>query len=122
MNDVSIQYYATATTGAVGNLGKEWVDLEGGKVNLLTYPAINAGTHQIRISYAENDEYKGCSVETEIEVTDRPELQWNLKDVESDVYVVSMQYNDNLGYDYQAIEKSNYRNCNSINSTRSRFQ
>lgn len=106
VNDVSIQYYATATTGAVGNLGKEWVDLEGGKVNLLTYPAINAGTHQIRISYAENDEYKGCSVETEIEVTDRPELQWNLKDIESDVYVVSMQYNDNLGYDYQAIEKA----------------
>lgn len=43
VNDVTIEYYATATTGSLGALGRAWAPLEGGKVDDLNYPAISAG-------------------------------------------------------------------------------
>lgn len=69
-NDVTIEYYATAVTGAVGSLGKAWVPLEGGTVNALKYPAMSEGTWRIRISYGENEQYYGTSAETEVTVAD----------------------------------------------------
>ena len=70
VNDVTIEYYATAVTGAVGSLGKAWVPLEGGTFNALRYPAMSEGTWSIRISYGENDQYYGTSAETEVTVAD----------------------------------------------------
>lgn len=70
VNDVTIEYYATAVTGAVGSLGKAWVPLEGGTVNALKYPAMSEGTWRIRISYGENDQYYGTSAETQVTVAD----------------------------------------------------
>ena len=49
--DVTIQYYGTAESGAVGNIGKDWVALDGEKVNLLTYPAIPAGKRTLPETY-----------------------------------------------------------------------
>ena len=72
VNDVTIEYYATATTGAVGDLGKNWAPLAGGKVNGLTYPAIPVGEQQIRISYAENGTYYGTSAEATVTIAERP--------------------------------------------------
>lgn len=72
VNDVTIEYYATATTGAVGDLGKNWAPLAGGKVNGLTYPAISVGEQQIRISYAENGTYYGTSAEATVTIAERP--------------------------------------------------
>ena len=42
VSDVVIEYYATAESGSVGDLGKAWMPLEGGK-DTLTYPAISTG-------------------------------------------------------------------------------
>lgn len=72
LSDVTIEYYATATTGAVGDLGKNWAPLAGGKVNSLTYPAISVGKQQIRISYAESGIYYGTSAETTVTIAERP--------------------------------------------------
>lgn len=72
LSDVTIEYYATATTGAVGDLGKNWAPLAGGKVNGLTYPAISVGKQQIRISYAESGTYYGTSAETTVTIAERP--------------------------------------------------
>ena len=72
VDDVTIEYYATATTGAVGDLGKNWAPLAGGKVNGLTYPAISVGEQQIRISYAENGTYYGTSAEATVTIAERP--------------------------------------------------
>ncbi|MCF2675587.1 hypothetical protein I6E44_03525 [Pseudoflavonifractor phocaeensis] len=72
VNDVTIEYYATATTGAVGDLGKNWAPLAGGKVNGLTYPAISVGKQQIRISYAESGTYYGTSAEATVTIAERP--------------------------------------------------
>ena len=45
-DDVTFEYYAEATSGSVGSLGKNWVALEGGTVAGLKYPAMGEGTHQ----------------------------------------------------------------------------
>ena len=70
VNDVTIEYYATAVTGSLGDLGKAWVPLEGGTVSALNYPAMSEGKWRIRISYGENDQYYGTSAETEVTVAD----------------------------------------------------
>ena len=56
---MTIQYYGKAESGSVGNLGKNWVALDGETVNLLTYPAIPAGKQKIRILWDGNEEYSG---------------------------------------------------------------
>src|SRR5699024_6218402 len=72
-SDVVIEYYATAESGSVGDLGKAWMPLEGGK-DTLTYPAISTGEQKIRIRYAGTDTIYGTSAETTVTVADRPEV------------------------------------------------
>lgn len=70
-NDVTIEYYATATTGAAVGFGKEWMPLEGGKSGTpiaLTYPAMGDGTQKIKISYAGTDAYSGASAEATVNI------------------------------------------------------
>ena len=62
VSDVTIEYYAEAESGSVGDIGKAWMPLEGGK-NTLTYPAISAGTQQIRISFNGDREYSASQIE-----------------------------------------------------------
>lgn len=67
-DDVEILYYAEAETGSVGSMGHAWMPLEGGKKNLLTYPAMTEGTHSIQITFRGVDDYANASVETELTV------------------------------------------------------
>lgn len=99
VGDVTIEYYATAITGAVGDLGKAWMPLEGGK-DTLTYPAISAGEQKIRISYAGNDTYSEASAETTITVTERPEASYTLKETPD---AVTLAVDEALNVDYAAL-------------------
>lgn len=103
LDDVTISYYATATTGAIGSLGKAWVDLAGGKVNLISYPGITEGEQLIKVSFAGNDEYGSVSAEVSVNFIDRNEMQWNLKE---GPYEIDMVFNDDQSYDYSGIEKA----------------
>ena len=69
VNDVNIQYYASATN--MGITTHAWVDLNGGKANLVDYQAISEGTQKIKISYNGNDTYYGAEKEVNITVKDR---------------------------------------------------
>ena len=60
-DDFTMEYYGTASSGSLGELGKNWVPIEGGTAALLDYPAMGAGEKQIRISYKGNTEYKPVS-------------------------------------------------------------
>lgn len=100
VDDVTIEYYATAATGSLGDLGKAWVSLDGGKVSGLTYPAISEGTWDIRISYAENDTYYGTSVETTVTIAERAQAPYTLKTTPDPVTLV---VDENLETDYDAI-------------------
>ena len=99
VNDVTIEYYATATTGAVGSLGHNWAPLEGGKISGLTYPAIPAGEQTIRISYAGNDTYGDTSAEVTVNFTERQEAEIHVKAGQE----VSLPYTDATTVDYDAL-------------------
>lgn len=60
-DDFTMEYYGTASSGSLGELGKNWVPIEGGTAALLDYPAMGAGEQQIRISFNGNTEYKPVS-------------------------------------------------------------
>lgn len=99
LSDVTIEYYATATTGSMGDLGKAWMPLEGGKSNGLTYPGMTAGENQqIRISYAENSNYYGTSAKTTVTITERTEAPYTLKET-PDTVVLTVDEDMNVDYD-----------------------
>ena len=75
VSDVTIEYYATAESGSVGNIGEAWMPLEGGTKDLLTYPAISAGDQQIQISFKGDDAYKASSETTTVTFTERPGIE-----------------------------------------------
>ena len=98
VDDVTIEYYATATTGAIGDLGKNWAPLEGGKVDSLNYPAISAGEQKIKVSYNGSDDYKAASVETTVNFLDRAAAPFTRKE---GVTEVAMVYNKDQSINYE---------------------
>lgn len=100
-DDVTIEYYATAATGSVGELGKAWAPLEGGTINYLNYPAISEGTQKIRISYAGNVEYSATSVEADVVIKDRPQVEIEWKETPQEI---ALTYYDDLSIDYEATK------------------
>ena len=109
LSDVKIEYYATATTGSVGEQGKDWMPLEGGKGTVLgipvTYPAISEGIQKIRVSYAGTDTIYGTSAEIDVTFTDREQVQFNLNE---GPYEVGMVFDAEQGYDYDATAAAIY--------------
>ena len=99
--DVTIEYYATATTGAVGSIGMKWVPLKGEKVGALTYPAIGLGEHEVRISWNGNDEYAGFKTKSKIQITSGKEVS-SIK-LNSDAEV-PMVYGENAQPDIAATK------------------
>lgn len=100
--DVTIEYYAKAESGSLGNMGKEWMPLEGGKSGLLTYPGMTVGENQqIRISYAGSDTIYGASAETTVTITERPAAPYALKETPD---AVTLAVDENLAVDYDALE------------------
>lgn len=105
LSDVTMVYYATATTGTAMGIGQAWVPLEGGKGDELfplTYPAIGLGQQKIRISWGGNEEYDGFSEGTTITLTERPAPEYTLKESPS----IKLVYNDDLTVDYENIEST----------------
>ena len=98
VDDVTIEYYATATTGAVDKLGHAWVALTGGKVNGLTYPAIGEGTQKVRISWSGSKNYAPWSWEGDVVVTGRAAAPFQLK---QGVTEVAMVYNRDQSINYE---------------------
>lgn len=98
VNDVNITYEATATTGNVGNLGKEWMPLKGGEKNLLTYPGVTEGNQELRFEFKGNANYTGFSEEITVKFEGRdPAFE-----IISGVTQVDMKFKDATNYDYEA--------------------
>ncbi|WP_299350156.1 hypothetical protein [uncultured Catenibacterium sp.] len=96
-DDVTIQYHAKGLVG----LTNKWVSVKGEKV----YPAISEGEHEIRIIYKGSKDYQPHTVETTINVVDRATV-----DVVKNEgpYNVSMKFNKDQSYDYDATAKAIY--------------
>lgn len=103
VDDVTIEYYATATTGAIGDLGKNWAPLEGGKVDSLNYPAISAGEQKIKVSYSGSDDYKAVTEETTVNFLDRAAAPFTRKE---GVTEVAMVYHKDQSINYEATAQA----------------
>lgn len=101
VDDVTIEYYATATTGAVDKLGHAWVALTGGKVNGLTYPAIGEGTQEVRITWGGSKNYAPWSWEGDVVVTGRAAAPFQLKQGVTEGMTVAMVYNRDQSINYE---------------------
>lgn len=106
VDDVTIEYYATATTGAVDKLGHAWVALTGGKVNGLTYPAIGEGTQKVRITWGGSKDCAPWSWEGDVVVTGRADAPFQLKEGVTEDMTVAMVYNRDQSINYEATAQA----------------
>lgn len=106
VDDVTIEYYATATTGAVDKLGHAWVALTGGKVNGLTYPAIGEGTQEVRITWGGSKDYAAWQWQGNVAVTGRADAPFQLKEGVTEGMAVAMVYNRDQSINYEATAQA----------------
>ena len=106
VDDVTIEYYATATTGALGEWGHAWMPLEGGEAHLLTYPAIGEGTQQVRITWGGSKDYAAWTWEGDVEVTGRVDAPFRLKEGVTEGMTVAMVYNRDQSINYEATAQA----------------
>ena len=100
--DVAVEYYATATTGSVGSMGKNWAPIQGGKISGLEYPGMSAGENQkIRFVWDGDSTHAGFYAETTITVTDREEAPYVKNDP---IGSAKLPIREDLTVDYDAME------------------
>lgn len=99
VNDVNIQYYASATN--MGITTHAWVDLNGGKANLVDYQAISEGTQKIKISYNGNDTYYGAKEEVNITAKDRTPSDITVNEGQT----IKLAYNDDATVNYDKVRE-----------------
>ena len=103
VDDVTIEYYATAESGSLGSVGKAWMPLEGGTKDLLTYPAIGEGTQEVRITWGGSKDYAAWQWQGNVAVTGRADAPFQLK---QGVTEVSMVYNKDQSINYEATAQA----------------
>ena len=106
VDDVTIEYYATATTGATDKLGHAWVALTGGKVNGLTYPSIGEGTQEVRITWGGSKNYAAWQWQGNVAVTGRADAPFRLKEGVTEGMPVAMVYNRDQSINYEATAQA----------------
>ncbi len=105
-NSISIKYYATAESGSLGDLGHAWANLNGEKIDALTYPAISEGSWKLRFEFAGSADYIGFSKDVTVEFIGR-DPAFALKDgVADSVTEVSLKFADAESYDYEVTAQN----------------
>lgn len=102
VDDVTIEYYATAKTG----VAKSWMPLEGGTKDVLTYPAIGEGTQKVRISWSGSKNYAPWSWEGDVVVTGRAAAPFQLKQGVTEGMTVAMVYKRDQSINYEATAQA----------------
>lgn len=103
VDDVTIEYYATAESGSLGSVGKAWMPLEGGTKDLLIYPAIGEGTQEVRITWGGSKDYAAWKWQGNVAVTGREAAPFHLK---TGVTEVSIVYNADQSINYAATAQT----------------
>ena len=101
VDDVTIEYYATAESGSWGSVGKAWMPLEGGTKDLLTYPAIGEGTQEVRITWGGSKDYAAWQWQGNVAVTGRADAPFRLKEGVTEGMAVAMVYNRDQSINYE---------------------
>ena len=106
VDDVTIEYYATAESGSWGSVGKAWMPLEGGTKDLLTYPAIGEGTQEVRITWGGSKDYAAWQWKGNVDVTGRADAPFRLKEGVTEGMTVAMVYNRDQSINYEATAQA----------------
>lgn len=106
VDDVTIEYYATAESGSFVGAGKAWMPLEGGTKDLLTYPAIGEGTQQVRITWGGSKDYAAWQWQGNVVVTGRKAAPFQLKQGVTEGMTVAMVYNRDQSINYEETAKA----------------
>lgn len=106
VDDVTIEYYATAESGSLGSTGKEWMPLEGGTKDWLTYPAIGEGTQEVRITWGGSKDYAAWQWKGNVAVTGRADAPFRLKEGVTEGMTVAMVYNRDQSINYEATAQA----------------
>ncbi len=106
VDDVTIEYYATAESGSFVGAGKAWMPLEGGTKDLLTYPAIGEGTQKVRITWGGSKDCAPWSWEGDVVVTGRAAAPFQLKEGVTAGMTVAMVYNRDQSINYEATAQA----------------
>ena len=106
VSNVTIEYYATAESGSAGNIGKEWMPLEGGTKDWLTYPAIGEGTQEVRITWGGSKDYAAWQWKGNVAVTGRADAPFRLKEGVTEGMTVAMVYNRDQSINYEATAQA----------------
>lgn len=102
VDDVTIEYYATAKTG----VAKSWMPLEGGTKDLLTYPAIGEGTQEVRITWGGSKDYAAWQWQGNVAVTGRADAPFQLKEGVTEGMTVAMVYHRDQSINYEATAQA----------------
>lgn len=102
VDDVTIEYYATAKTG----VAKSWMPLEGGTKDLLTYPAIGEGTQEVRITWGGSKDYAAWQWQGNVAVTGRAAAPFQLKQGVTEGMTVAMVYKRDQSINYEATAQA----------------
>mgnify|MGYP003241740190 FL=1 len=106
VDDVTIEYYATAESGSFVGIGKAWMPLEGGTKDLLTYPAIGEGTQEVRITWGGSKDYAAWQWQGNVAVTGRADAPFRLKEGVTEGMTVAMVYNRDQSINYEATAQA----------------
>lgn len=100
LEQATLEYYADSkATGWVS----EWVPLEGGKKNAISYPGVSEGTQKVRVSWRGTSVYAPGHVDVDVVFLDRDPAPFHLK---TGVTVVGIVYNQDQSINYAETEQA----------------
>ena len=100
LEQATLEYYADSkTTGWVS----EWVPLEGGKKNAISYPGVSEGTQKVRVSWRGTSVYAPGHVDVDVVFLDRDPAPFHLRDGVTEVGIV---YNPDQSINYEATAQA----------------
>lgn len=100
LEQATLEYYADSkATGWVS----EWVPLEGGKKNSISYPGVSEGTQKVRVSWRGTSVYAPGHVDVDVVFLDRDAAPFHLKGGVTEVGIV---YNADQSINYAETEQA----------------
>ena len=100
LEQATLEYYADSkATGWIS----EWVPLEGGKRNSISYPGVSEGTQKVRVSWRGTSVYAPGHVDVDVVFLDRDPAPFHLRDGVTEVGIV---YNPDQSINYEATAQA----------------
>ena len=98
LEQATLEYYADSkATGWVS----EWVPLEGGKKNSISYPGVSEGTQKVRVSWRGTSVYAPGHVDVDVVFLDRDPAPFRLKEGVTEGMPVAIVYNRDQSINYE---------------------